>query len=156
MAAQAGPRAGVPTLVELVDIAPTLLEIAGLEPPKTLHGRSLLPLLRGRKAGAEHRPLVRCEYYRALNPARAQPPNRSTPRSSGPATPPWFAPPRYKLVTYHGTGLGEPFDLHTDAGEFDNRWHDSALAGVRHDLLLQGLDALALATDLGPPQTANY
>ena len=44
---------------------------------------------------------------------------------------------RYKLVTYHGTGFGELFDLHTDPGEFDNRWHDAALADVRHDLLLQ-------------------
>ena len=63
---------------------------------------------------------------------------------------------RYRLVTYHGTGLGEMFDLRADPSEFDNRWHDPALPGVRHDLLLQSFDALALATDLGPPQTANY
>ena len=63
---------------------------------------------------------------------------------------------RYKVATYHGTGLGELFDLHADPSEFDNRWHDPALTDVRQDLLLQNLDALALSTDLGPPQTANY
>ena len=31
-----------------------------------------------------------------------------------------------------------------------------ALATVRHDLLLQSLNALALSTALGPSQTANY
>ena len=63
---------------------------------------------------------------------------------------------RYKLVTYHGTGLGELFDLQTDPAEFHNRWHDPAVSDVRHDLLLQTLDALVLSTDLSPPQTANY
>ena len=43
-------------LVELVDVAPTLLDIAGLEPPEAMRGRSLLPLLRGETARAEHRP----------------------------------------------------------------------------------------------------
>ena len=143
-------------LVELVDVAPTLLEIAGLEPPAALHGRSLLPMLRGRKAGAERRPLVRCEYYRALNsrPRAATPPLDASFINPSYAT--MVRDSRYKLVTYHGTGLGELFDLHADPAEFDSRWDDPALAGVRHDLLLQSFDALALATDLGPPQTGSY
>ena len=143
-------------LVELVDVAPTLLEIAGLEPPETMHGRSLLPLLRGETARAEQRPLVRCEYYRALNPR----PRAATPPLDASLIRPSYATmvrdSRYKLVTYHSTGLGELFDLHTDPAEFDNRWHDPALADLRHHLLLQGFDTLALSTDLGPPQTANY
>ena len=32
-----------------IDIAPTLLEIGGAPPPKEIHGRSLVPLLRGEK-----------------------------------------------------------------------------------------------------------
>ena len=143
-------------LVELVDIAPTLLEIAGLEPPSVLHGRSLLPLLRGDRAGDEHRSPVRCEYYRALNPR----PRAATPPLDASLIRPSYATmvrdARYKLVTYHGTGLGELFDLYTDPAEFHNRWHDPPLAAVRHDLLLQSLDVIALSTDLGPPQTADY
>ena len=43
-------------LVELVDKAPTLLELAGLPVPEQMHGRSLLPILRGE---AEAKPASR-------------------------------------------------------------------------------------------------
>ena len=36
-----------PALVSHLDIPPTLLELAGIEPPPRMQGRSLLPLLRG-------------------------------------------------------------------------------------------------------------
>ena len=55
-------------LVELVDIAPTLLELAGLSLPHGMQGRSLLPILRGEAPPHQHRDFVRCEYYSALNP----------------------------------------------------------------------------------------
>ena len=38
-------------LVELVDLCPTLLEVAGLPPPAQINGRSLLPALRGTAPG---------------------------------------------------------------------------------------------------------
>ena len=68
----------------MVDVAPTLLDIAGLEPPAAMNGRSRLQLL------------------------------------------------------------------------FDNRWHHRAPSNVRHELLPRSFEALALSTNLGPPQTANY
>ena len=51
-------------LVELTDIAPTLLDICGVEKPERMQGRSLLPLLNGETH--EHRAAVRSEYYRTL------------------------------------------------------------------------------------------
>ncbi len=37
----------IPTPVSLVDVAPTVLELAGVSPPADIQGRSLVPLLRG-------------------------------------------------------------------------------------------------------------
>ena len=51
-----------PTPVSLVDVMPTLLEVAGLTPPANLDGRSLLPLLKG-QAELEPRPLYAMEHY---------------------------------------------------------------------------------------------
>ena len=53
-------------LVELMDIAPTLLELAEVPAPDRMQGRSLWPLLTGQTQ--THRAYVRSEYYRALNP----------------------------------------------------------------------------------------
>ncbi len=49
-------------LVSFVDIAPTLLEIAGIEIPASVQGKSILPLLEQRK-GAKGQPLLICEKY---------------------------------------------------------------------------------------------
>jgi len=37
----------VPALCQHVDLAPTLLELVGVDPPAGMHGRSLVPVLRG-------------------------------------------------------------------------------------------------------------
>lgn len=37
----------IPTVVRAIDMAPTLLELAGIESPRTMEGLSLLPILRG-------------------------------------------------------------------------------------------------------------
>ena len=131
-------------LVELTDIAPTLLEICGVEAPERMQGRSLLPLLTGERS--EHRDSVRSEYYHTLisNPAHGH----HFVGSYGTM----YRTQRYKLVVYHGTGLGELFDLENDPGEFDNLWDDPAYHEVKTELLLGSFDALALAADIGPEQ----
>lgn len=47
-------------LTQLVDIAPTLFELLGVEPLPVMHGRSLVPLLKGKTAS--HRDVVFTEY----------------------------------------------------------------------------------------------
>jgi arylsulfatase A-like enzyme len=42
-------------LVLNVDIAPTMMELAGLTVPKEMHGRSLVPLLLGRETDPDWR-----------------------------------------------------------------------------------------------------
>jgi len=43
----------VSEIVELIDLMPTFLDLAGVTPADTLQGRSLLPLIRGQEAGWE-------------------------------------------------------------------------------------------------------
>jgi len=149
-------------LVELTDIFPTLLTLAGLPVPARTAGRSLLPILTGDASAAsnanpgEHRDAVRSEYYRTLSQVGG-PPDRA--KFAGTyAT--MLRTRRHKLVVYHGLGgqggLGELFDLETDPGEFTNLWHSPEHMDVKCDLLRRSFDALALAVDYGPDQTASF
>ncbi|MBI1299829.1 sulfatase-like hydrolase/transferase [bacterium] len=137
-------------LVELTDLAPTLLDVAGQSIPAHMQGRSLLPILSSAVSPDHHRDFVRCEYYNALN---AHIPGRADFEGSY-AT--MIRDDRYKLVVYHGHNSGELYDLHEDPDEFDNRWSDPNYADVRFRLLLQSFDALAFAVDTGPAQTRAF
>ena len=137
-------------LVELIDIAPTLLELADMPVPHGMQGRSLLPILRGEAPTHEHRDFVRCEYYRALNPDL---PNRQQYEGSF-AT--MYRDERYKIIVYHGHEQGELYDLQEDPGEFVNLWDDPDSANLRFDLTRRNFDALAFSVDTGPPQTMPF
>ncbi len=48
-----GRASGVfPQVVEAIDLMPTLLDLAGVEAPRSIHGRSLVPVIEGREHGA--------------------------------------------------------------------------------------------------------
>jgi len=123
-------------LVELTDKAPTILELAGLQVPERMTGRSLLPILRG-ESMAEHREFVRCEYYDALD----EPDNSF-------AT--MYRDKRYKLVVYHGHDLGELYDLEEDPNEFENMWDEPEAQPLKLRLMQESFDASMLAMDRGP------
>jgi arylsulfatase A-like enzyme len=137
-------------LVELTDIAPTLLEVAGTPAPERMQGRSLAPILSGTADPHTHRDSVRCEYYRALNPDA---PGREEFTGTY-AT--MIRDRRYKLAAYHDRDVGELFDLQADPGEFENRWEDRNYEDVRFDLMKQSFDALALAVDVGSKQVVQF
>ena len=105
-------------LVELTDLVPTLLEAGGLPVPERMHGRSLCPILEGRADPHDHRDFVRSVYFRVLEGPESY---ASMIRTR-----------RHKLVSYHGHGLGELFDLENDPGEFVNLWDDPSHAGACH------------------------
>lgn len=129
-------------LVELTDITPTLLEATGLPIPETMQGKSLLPIATGAADPHNHRECVRSVFYRVLQ---------------GPQThATMIRSRRYKLVNYHGHGLGELFDLEKDPGEFDNRWDDPKYADVRFEMMTKNFDALAFAVDTGSKRVGRF
>ena len=131
-------------LVELIDIAPTLLDLAGVTIPERMQGRSLRTLLTDAGAIDQHRALARCEYYSALNPDSQE-------RYTGSyAT--MIRADRHKLIVYHGLGIGELFDLREDPDEFTNLWDDPAMMSIKLGLMQQSFDALAFAVDTGSEQ----
>jgi arylsulfatase len=125
-------------LVELLDIAPTLLDLAGVEIPGHMQGRSLLPTLEGSASLDQtgEREFVRCEYYDAL-----QAPDGTY------AT--MYRDRRYKLVVYHGRDLGELYDLQEDPEEFENMWDEAEAQPLKLELMQRSFDASMLAMDRG-------
>lgn len=111
-------------LVSNVDFAETFLEIAGVEIPSDMQGRSLVPLLKGedppdwRKSHYYH-------YYEFLN-------DRPTPhmvrRHYGVRT------DRYKLIHFYNLDEWELYDLHTDPHEMRNLYGEPQYAEVVQEL----------------------
>ncbi|RMH05548.1 MAG: DUF4976 domain-containing protein [Planctomycetota bacterium] len=115
-------------LVQNIDFAPTFLELAGLEPPAWMHGRSLVPLLRGRRP-ADWRRSLYYHYYE-------YPDSHRVARHRGVRT------DRYKLISFPATGEWELYDLERDPRELHSVWGDPAYAEVAAELRAE-LDRLA-------------
>jgi arylsulfatase A-like enzyme len=126
-------------LVELMDIAPTLLDAATIAKPSHMQGQSLWPLLTGKTDPRFHKPFVRSEYFDALKENDG---TRAT----------MYRDDRYKLVVYHGHDLGELYDLNVDPGEFNDLWDDPNASDIKNRLIHQSFDATMLVQDLGPPR----
>jgi arylsulfatase A-like enzyme len=130
-------------LVELMDIAPTLLDLAGIAVPKEMQAKSLLPILDGGAPADRHRDFVRSEYYDALDlPAGSL------------AT--MYRDRRWKLVVYHQHDFGELFDLSADPWEHDDLWDLPAYADTRGHLCKASFDATVRAFDRGPPRIGPF
>jgi arylsulfatase A-like enzyme len=92
-----------------LDIAPTILELAGLKIPESMQGHSLVPLLKGAHAPDWRKDWL-YEYYD----------DRFAPRSRGVRT------DRYKLIEYWTQDPVEYefYDLHEDPAERHNLYGD--------------------------------
>jgi arylsulfatase A-like enzyme len=105
-------------LVQQMDLAPLLFELAGLDPPPG-SAASALDAVHGRSAGrevvyAEHSADNILKEVEFLTMVRTR---------------------DWKLVHYLGQPWGELYDLRADPGEVRNLWADSALEDVRRELL---------------------
>ena len=110
------PRKRVDEFVVNVDLLPTLCDLANLPSPKRIHGRSLTPLLEGRKV--PWRDYVIGEYYskqRWVNPIRMV---RTT---------------HWKYTRYRTWGE-ELYDLRNDPGELNNLAGSEPHAAIKREL----------------------
>jgi arylsulfatase A-like enzyme len=119
----------VDAMVANIDIAPTLLALAGVEIPLHYDGRSFagLPQTRGEQPGTNGttpgwRDTLAYEYYWEFN---------------YPQTPTTFAlrTDRFKYIQYHGVwDTEELYDLQADPGESRNLIEDPALLAVKVEM----------------------
>ena len=132
-------------LVELLDLTSTLMEVAGLECPDYMQGKSLLPILKG-GSDNDHRKFVRSEYFDALDPFF----------TGGTGTfGTMYRTRRHKLCMYHDKELGELYDLETDPWEFDDLWDSPGHQTIKHQLIREAFDAhVVLTTDMGSKRIA--
>ena len=132
-------------LVELVDLAPTLLDAAEVDIPKGMQGRSLWPLLTGDQSVDDHRDSVYAESYDTVH-WQSDPSDCSTMLRTG----------DHKLIRHHSTDQGELYDLREDPNEVENHWNDPDYADVRTDLLEEMTDRMAATVDPLPEREAPW
>ncbi|HEX7090313.1 MAG TPA: sulfatase [Longimicrobiales bacterium] len=141
------PGSAPEELVRNIDIAPTVLELAGVRPRGVVDGRSILPVLTGRAGEWDSELLY--EYYWEY---------------AFPHTPTTFAlrDGRYKYIFYHGIwDLSELYDLETDPEERINLIHvpayRSRVEAMRDRLwdLLEATDGMRVPVRRGNWQAAE-
>jgi len=100
------PSTKVSELVQNIDIAPTILELAGIRLPEHIDGRSVVPLLEGKNV--KWRDEIYYEYF-------WERPFPHTPTVFGIRT------NKYKYMTYHGIwDIDELYDIENDPHEKHN------------------------------------
>ena len=135
-------------LVELTDIAPTLMDFTAGGIPKHMQGKSLRPILTGQSDPSAHREAVRCEFYSCIGP--------------GPGSEHWpdsyasmLRTRKYKVCVYHGFDSGELFDLEKDPGEFENLWDDPDCHPLRNQMVRECFEQTVAANLPNMPIMTN-
>ncbi len=138
-----GPGRAIDAIARNIDLAPTILELAGLPAPAHYDGRSVLPAAGG--DGAAEAGEVVYEYYWEFN---------------YPQTPSTFAlrTSRYKYIQYHGVwDTEELFDLQNDPAELHNLIQEPAHQARKVDMRARLYRALSTAAKRPSiPFTSRY
>jgi len=132
-------------LVELTDVAVTLLDALSLPADEAMQGRSLWPLLAGDAPPDRFRDDVYCEYYNAMC-------SHTDPK----AFMTMVRTDRHKIAVAHGQGEGELYDLEADPGEHRNLWSDPDHAEVKTQMLIRLCDRMAATADPLPRRIGVY
>ncbi len=107
-------------IVQNVDFAPTILDIAGAAVPGDMHGKSLLPLFAADDPAFRDAAYYHYSEYPGIHAVK---------RHYGVRT------QRYKLIHfYYDVDEWELYDLHTDPSEMTNVYDDPSYADVREQM----------------------
>lgn len=124
-------------LQSLVDLAPTFLNIAGIEVPRTMTGMDQSDVWFGRKERVRDHVIVE---------------NRHEPTTIHVKT---YVNQRYKITVYYNHDYGELFDLQEDPHEINNLWQKSEYAELKADLIMKLLFAEMGKEPLRMPRIAG-
>jgi len=114
------PKTKIKQLVQNIDIAPTILEIAGLKTPDDMDGKSFYPILKGENI--PWRDEIFYEYY-------WERPFPHTPTMFG------IRNNKYKYVTYYGIwDIDELYDIENDIDEMNNLIVDYKYENLKKEL----------------------
>ena len=138
---RAGVRSGA--LVELSDLAPTVLDAAGVARHPGMQTRSLWRLLTGETPPDAFRDDAYCEYYNA-NPDDPKVYLTMVRTAS------------HKLIVAHGAGTGELYDVQADPHETHNLWDAPEARDVKTALLIRLTDRMARTADPLPPRIGIF
>ncbi|NOZ21890.1 MAG: sulfatase-like hydrolase/transferase [Planctomycetes bacterium] len=116
-------------LFSQADIAPTVLDMLGLDPWPEVEGRSQAPALRGEARSVRDAVLI--EYY------------HGRPRPEDDMRLKTIVTDRWKLTHYVGETFGELYDLANDPGEFVNLFDNPDYRQTRADLTEQLVDLIS-------------
>lgn len=110
-------------LVSNADVAPTILDVAGVDHFRGIQGRSLQPILRG--AAADHRDAILVEEDMPIGAEGLPAPVRMRTLITGSG----------RLTVYHGHGIGELYDFGSDPLEQTNRYGAAGARALQDGLL---------------------
>lgn len=116
----------VKDLVELIDLAPTIMDYAGIRIPSTVQGSSLRPVMTGEQSGKDH---ILCEQT-----TNDQSSNGKCIRTK-----------RYKYARWSPQGREELYDLHADPDEWNNLAGDPSHADLLGDMRARLIDQLSMS-----------
>ncbi len=137
-------RGDITQLVQNIDYAPTILELAGVPVPADMQGESFVPLLKGKNPKNWRTSL----YYQYFE----YPAEHAVRRHYGVRT------DRYKLIRFYGHDINtwELYDLENDPSEMNNIYGKSEYAEIQKGLHQELRRLMIKYEDTGEEDKKNY